>query len=147
LPYELELADNWRAAANEWSRLGCPYDQALALLAGDEAALREAQEIFEKLTARPAAELVRRRLRVLGARGIRRGRYGHARADPNGLTRREREIHELLALGMSNEAIARQLHRSTRTVEHHVAAILAKLGLSSRSQAIARGREVGPGEK
>jgi len=144
LPYALELAGDWRAAAGEWSRLGCPYDEGLALLAGDEAALREALQIFERLEADPAAEIVRRRLRGIGAKGIARGRYRHARTDPYGLTRREREVHDLLLLGMSNEHIARRLHRSTRTIEHHVSAILAKLGLESRAEAIALGRDAGP---
>ena len=141
LPYALELSGDWRAAAGEWSRLGCPYDQGLALLSGDETALREALQIFERLEADPAAEMVRQRLRAIGAKGIARGRYKHARTDPQGLTRREREVHELLLLGMSNEHIARRLHRSTRTIEHHVSAILAKLGLESRAEAIALGRD------
>ena len=141
LPYAFELSGDWRAAAGEWSRLGCPYDQGLALLSGDEAALREALQIFERLEADPAAEVVRQRLRAIGAKGIARGRYKHARTDPQGLTRREREVHELILLGMSNEHIARRLHRSTRTVEHHVSAILAKLGLGSRAEAIALGRD------
>jgi DNA-binding NarL/FixJ family response regulator len=63
------------------------------------------------------------------------------------LTRREREISELVASGMSNEDIARQLHRSTRTIEHHVSAILGKLGVSSRAQAIALARDAGRGRK
>jgi DNA-binding NarL/FixJ family response regulator len=54
------------------------------------------------------------------------------------LTRREREIHDLLVRGMSNEDIALRLHRSTRTIEHHVSAILAKLGVASRAGAIAK---------
>jgi DNA-binding CsgD family transcriptional regulator len=137
-PYTLELADAWREAADEWTRLGCPYDRGLALLAGDEAALREAADIFDALGARPGAEVARRRLRALGARGLRRGRYEHARKDPHGLTRREREIHDLLVRGMSNEDIALRLHRSTRTIEHHVSAILAKLGVASRAGAIAK---------
>ena len=144
MPYALELSGDWRAAAGEWSRLGCPYDQGLALLSGDETALREALQIFERLEADPAAEVVRQRLRAIGAKGIARGRYKHARTDPQGLTRREREVHELLLLGMSNEHIARRLHRSTRTIEHHVSAILAKLGLESRAEAIALGRDADP---
>ena len=143
LPYALELSGKWQAAANEWSRLGCPYDRGLALLAGDEAAMREAQQIFDALGARPAADLTRRRLRAIGAKGVPRGRYKVARSDPQGLTRREREVHELLRLGMSNEDIARRLHRSTRTIEHHVSAILAKLGLPSRAKAIAVARDGG----
>jgi DNA-binding CsgD family transcriptional regulator len=143
-PYALELAGDWRAAASEWSRLGCPYDQGLALLSGDEAALREALQIFQRLGAEPAAELVRRRLRATGAKGIARGRYNHARTDPQGLTQREREVHELLLLGLSNEDIARRLHRSTRTIEHHVSAVLDKLGLESRAEAIALSRDAAP---
>jgi DNA-binding CsgD family transcriptional regulator len=146
-PYTLELAGAWREAADEWRLLGCPYDRALALLAGDEAALREAVEIFDTLGARPAAELGRRRLRALGARGVRRGHYQHARRDPHGLTRREREIHDLLVRGMSNEDIALRLHRSTRTIEHHVSAILAKLGVASRAGAIAKTNDTGRAEK
>jgi DNA-binding CsgD family transcriptional regulator/tetratricopeptide (TPR) repeat protein len=146
-PYELELAGDFREAAREWAALGCPYDQALALLAGDETAMRDGLRILDALGAKPAAELARRRLHAIGARGVQRGRYGHARADPQGLTRREREISELVASGMSNEDIARQLHRSTRTIEHHVSAILGKLGVSSRAQAIALARDAGRGRK
>jgi len=141
-PYALELAGRFREAADEWAKLGCPYDQALALVGGDEAAMRDGLRILDELGAKAAAERVRRQLRESGARGVQRGPYGHARSDPQGLTRREREIHELLARGMSNEQIARQLHRSTRTVEHHVSAILAKLGFSSRAEAIATARDV-----
>ena len=136
-PYALELTGEWSAAAAEWSRLGCRYDQALALMAGDAAAVTEAQHIFEQLGAHPAAQVARQRLRAMGMPAVSRGRYEHARNDPHGLTRREREIHELLARGLSNLAIARELHRSTRTVEHHVSAIFAKLGVASRAQAIA----------
>ena len=136
-PYALELAGNWRAAAIAWFDHGCPYDQALALMGGDEAGLRQALQVLEALGARPAAEIARRRLRGLGARGLRRGPYAGTRADSHGLTRREREVLDLLSQGFSNEAIARQLHRSERTVEHHVSAILAKLGATSRAEAIA----------
>jgi DNA-binding CsgD family transcriptional regulator len=140
-PYALELAGRFREAASEWANLGCPYDQALALVGGDEATMRDGLRILDKLGARAAAERVRRQLRESGARGVERGPYGHVRSDPQGLTHREREIHELLARGMSNEQIARHLHRSTRTVEHHVSAILAKLGCSSRAEAIAAVRD------
>ncbi len=63
-----------------------------------------------------------------------------ARAKPatskesTGLTRRELEIAELVAQGMSNKAIAGRLVISTRTVEAHVDHILTKLAFTSRSQ-------------
>jgi non-specific serine/threonine protein kinase len=53
------------------------------------------------------------------------------------LTSREQEIAGLLAQGLSNKAIARSLVIAQRTAENHVANILAKLGLSSRSQVAA----------
>jgi DNA-binding CsgD family transcriptional regulator len=53
------------------------------------------------------------------------------------LTGREREVAELVAEGLTNKAIADQLYLSPRTVEGHLARILTKLGVASRS-AIAR---------
>ena len=35
-PYALQIAGDWRAAAEAWERIGCPYEQALVLLAGEE---------------------------------------------------------------------------------------------------------------
>lgn len=137
-PHQLELEGDWRAAADAWEKMGCPYEQALALLAGDALAVRDAFDRFMSLGAAPAAEIARRRLRRLGAEKIPRGPYRGARADPHGLTRREREIFDLLVQGHSNPAIAARLHRSQRTVEHHVAGILAKLGVNSRAALIER---------
>jgi DNA-binding NarL/FixJ family response regulator len=53
------------------------------------------------------------------------------------LTRREHEVLRLLATGMSNEEIAAQLVLSVRTVEHHVASIYSKIGVSGRSARVA----------
>lgn len=67
------------------------------------------------------------------ARRVARGPYRATRTDPLGLSARERCVFVLLQAGLSNRAIARHLHRSERTVEHHVAAVLAKLGAPSRA--------------
>ena len=54
-----------------------------------------------------------------------------------GLTGREREILSLLAEGLSNKRIARQLELSPYTVKRHVANVLGKLDVASRGQAAA----------
>ncbi|MFF8432420.1 response regulator transcription factor [Streptomyces sp. NPDC016566] len=53
---------------------------------------------------------------------------------PVKLTKREREVAELVAAGMSNKDIAAKLVIAPRTAENHVSRALAKLGLTSRSQ-------------
>ena len=52
------------------------------------------------------------------------------------LTTREREVLRLLALGLSNDAIAEKLVITTRTVQNHVSNIYGKLGLASRAEAV-----------
>jgi len=136
-PYRLLLAAKWREAAAIWADIGMPYEQALALAEGSEEELREALVILERLGATPLAALVRRRLRDMGARGIPRGRQETTRANPAGLTTKEIEVLVLLAEGGSNSELARRLHRSTKTVDHHVSAILGKLGARSRTEAVA----------
>ncbi len=136
-PCALELAGDLPGAAAAWAAIGCRYEQALVLAGGDAAALREALELAEGLGAVPRAHIVRTRLRALGARGVRRGPYGHRRDDPQSLTERERLVYTLVCQGLGNGAIAARLHRSERTIEHHVSSLLAKLGVASRAAAIA----------
>jgi DNA-binding NarL/FixJ family response regulator len=55
------------------------------------------------------------------------------------LTAREREVLELLSRGLPNKLIARRLQISEHTVKFHVSSIYAKLGASSRTDAVSRG--------
>ncbi len=142
-PYALQIAGHWRAAADAWAQVGCPYEQALALLDGDEPAQRTALSIFERLGARPAAEQARRWLRARGARGLPRGSRQTARANPQGLTSRQLEILLLLAEGLRNSEIADRLSTTPKTVEHHVSAVLAKLHARSRTEAVRLASEWG----
>jgi DNA-binding CsgD family transcriptional regulator len=137
-PFSLQIAGEWQAAAAAWDALACPYEAARARAeSADEAALRAALSTFEQLGAQPAAALVRGRLRVLGARGVPRGPRPTTRTSPAGLTRRETEVLGLLAARKGNREIGDRLFISTRTVENHVASILAKFGAENRADAVA----------
>lgn len=65
-------------------------------------------------------------------------------ADAVKMTRREREIIDLIAEGMSNKEIAQQLHLATYTIKSHVHNILEKLALHSRLQIAAHAHRSGP---
>jgi DNA-binding CsgD family transcriptional regulator/tetratricopeptide (TPR) repeat protein len=143
-PGRLEVAGNWPAAARWWAEQECPYDAALALAAsGIPAALRRALDMLLGLGARPAAAIVARQLRVLGERGLPRGPRPRTAKNPVGLTERQAEVLGLLAGGLSNAEIAARLVISTRTVDHHVSAILRKLGVPSRGEANAYATRLG----
>lgn len=136
-PYAAQLAGDGAAAAARWTRLGCPYDAALALVeSDDEGSLRVALAEFQRLGARPAAAIVARRLREHGVRGVPRGPRTATRSNPACLTRREAEVLALVQQGSSNAEIAARLFVSERTVHHHVSAILRKLGVDSRGKAV-----------
>jgi len=137
-PFALQIAGDWRGAAEEWERRGCPYEQGLALMDGDRAAQFAALEIFERLGALPAAGILRQKMRAQGIRGIPRGPRPATRENPFGLTNREMEILACLAEGLSNNAIAEKVTLSTRTVEHHITSILQKMNVQSRNEAVAQ---------
>ena len=60
------------------------------------------------------------------------------------LTRREQEVATLVARGLTNRQVARELSISERTAANHVAKILRKLGLSSRTQIASWATETQP---
>jgi DNA-binding CsgD family transcriptional regulator/type II secretory pathway predicted ATPase ExeA len=139
-PAALELQGALPAAAEAWQALGCGYEGALVLAtaANDAPAWLQALGAAEQLGAGALAARLRRRLRAVGVRTRARGPNRVTRVDPLGLTARERQVLAALREGLSNREIAARLTRSERTVDHHVAALLAKLGASSRAAAVQR---------
>ena len=133
----------WESAAAGWRSLGRPYEAALALCGGDEAAQRQALEMFDHLGAAPAAARLRRQLRAGGSRAVPRGPIAGTRANAAGLTRRQAEVLGLVDEGLSNAEIARRLCISAKTAEHHVSAIMARLDVPTRQEAAAAARARG----
>jgi DNA-binding CsgD family transcriptional regulator len=143
-PFALELSGRPEEAAACWTTLGCPYDAAVALAqADDERALRRAHDELRALDAPAAAAIVARKLRERGVRGLPRGPRSHARANEAQLTAREVDVVRLLAEGLRNSAIAEHLFVSTRTVDHHVSAVLRKLGVGTRGEAVVEAGRAG----
>jgi DNA-binding CsgD family transcriptional regulator/tetratricopeptide (TPR) repeat protein len=141
-PIALELAGDWRAAIAAWHDAGAPYEAALAALPGDDRAARRALATLHRLGAAAAAKAFTRERAARGERVV-RGPRATTLAHPAGLTPRQQQVLEQLATGASNPAIAAALHLSERTVAHHVSAILAKLGVSTRRAAIDTARQRG----
>lgn len=145
-PHRLSVLGEHEAAARAWDRLSSPFDAALVRYdAGTETSLREALASFEDLGAEAAARLCRRELRRLGVRSVPVGARASTREHPAGLTRRESEVLDLLVEGLRNEEIAARLVISVKTVDHHVSAVLGKLGVSSRGAAVTEARRLGLG--
>jgi DNA-binding NarL/FixJ family response regulator len=82
-------------------------------------------------------------MRERGLRRIPRRARAATRAHPLGLTSREHDVLELLAEGHSNATISERLFISPKTVDHHVSAVLTKLGVTSRGAAVAAAQRSG----
>lgn len=152
LPDALDCFASWTAgdhlaAATGLRRMGCPYEVASALTDdGSTGSLREALATYERLGAEPMADRVTAVLRSRGVRvsPSRRGRGGDRDADRGtGLSDRELEVLRLVAAGFTNPQIGAALFISRKTAEHHVSAILVKLGVASRTEAAAAAVRLG----
>lgn len=147
-PESVELLER---GAELFGRLRMPYEEArarlelAAALRGRNGVLavvqaRSALKGFELLGARHDADRAAALLRDLGVRG---------RTGPKEiglLTEREQEVLRLLARGLTNREIGARLFLSAKTVEHHVGAVLRKLGVKTRTEAAAALSRVEGGE-
>ena len=147
-------ADQFATALDLLRNVGAPFERihserrgARALvLAGrnDEAVERlvSAHRSAKRLKVVPLVERITAELAALGERADRRS-GPHAAAGDGGLTRRETEVVRLVAVGLTNREIARELFLSPRTVDSHVQNVLLKLDCRSRADATRRATELG----
>jgi DNA-binding CsgD family transcriptional regulator len=143
-PYGLLLAGRFAEAAEAWAALSVPYERALALVdTGDPEAVRAGLDELDRLGAAAVAARVRLDLRRRGISAVPARRRETTLANPAGLTAREVEVLALLGERLTNAELAQRLFISAKTVDHHVSAILAKLGVGSRRDAVHRARELG----
>jgi DNA-binding CsgD family transcriptional regulator/tetratricopeptide (TPR) repeat protein len=141
-PFALMISRDPRAAG-VWEKLGSPIWAAYsAAVDPDPASADRAARCLDRLGATPAIEALRRTRREHGLPLPRRPR-ARARNNPAQLTDRELEVLHVLADGLSTTEIAERLILSPRTVEHHVAAVLRKLGQPTRARAVAAARRAG----
>jgi predicted ATPase/DNA-binding CsgD family transcriptional regulator len=142
-PYAAMLRRDWLGAADAFGEVGWSYDRALMLLLLDgEGPLHEAIGIARGLGADPLTHRVAERMREHGIR-VPQGPRESTRENPAGLTARQLEVLALLTDGLTNAEIAERLVVSPRTAEHHVAAVLTKLGAATRRDAARRAAELG----
>ena len=143
-PYRALLDGAYEAAAEDFHRRSMPYDAALALVdSGDPSLAARALDILDRLGADAVAGKVRRDLRAHGMPVVPARRRAATLANPAGLTTRQTEVLRLLDDGMTNAELAERLYLSVKTVDHHVSAILTKLDVTKRRDAVRKARELG----
>jgi DNA-binding CsgD family transcriptional regulator len=142
-PFALQIDGDWKGAAALWTEHGFRYEAALALTdSREELNLRTAAAALDRLRAVAPREFAHQQLRNIGAASIPRGRRPTTRTNPSGLTSREVEVLGMVEQGMRDVDIAKALFISSKTVSHHVSAILFKLEVASRREAAERAREL-----
>jgi len=133
----LDFVDAGRSAARTTQLDAGPFDGLLARRFGETPFTRRVQTEHD---GRATVELaLARRLGAARAASL----APEAPPPPEALTAREREILTLLAAGLTNVEIAQRFTISARTVETHVARVIAKFGVNSRARAVARAIALG----
>jgi ATP/maltotriose-dependent transcriptional regulator MalT len=142
-PLKLEFAGDWKAASLAWEKIGCPYEQALALMDGTEESQNEGMRILNNLKATGTINHYRRKLNLKSPKPATKGPRESTLNNPGQLTDRQIDILKLLHVGLQNKEIAEKLFISPKTVDHHISAILTKLEVSSRTKAVIEAKKLG----
>ncbi len=134
-PYRTAIFEDVDTAAAAFLRSELPYEAALTLLRGDQDQAVRGISMLDRLGATAVAARARADLRARGVVNIPRRPKVQQKPGPSGLTERQLDIMALISEGLTNPEIADRLFVSPRTVDHHVSAILSKLGVGTRQEA------------
>ncbi|WP_238556684.1 ATP-binding protein [Gordonia terrae] len=140
-PYQLSIDGRHADAARWWTDAGDPFSAALCWIDSDDPG--RGVTMLDGLGAVGTADRARAMLRERGCDTVPQRPRSTTRVNPGGLTNRQLEVARLVAEGLSNTEIARRLYISSKTADHHVSAVLSKLGMTSRREILARGVELG----
>jgi DNA-binding CsgD family transcriptional regulator len=143
-PFRHVLEGRYADAASWWHLAGDPFDEAMAWTDSPDAEDRiRGVTQLDKLGAVGTADRLRVVLRQEGLTTVPQRPRESTRANHGGLTNRQLDVARLVARGLSNNEIAGRLYISPKTADHHVSAILAKLGLPNRRAVVVQADELG----
>jgi DNA-binding CsgD family transcriptional regulator len=143
-PHRLVLTGQPDRAATWWHRAGCVVDEALSGLdAADPDVRSRAVERLDGLGGVATADRLRRTLRQEGVARVPARPRASTQGNPSGLTNRQLDVARLVARGFTNAQIAERLFISPKTADHHVSAVLMKLGIANRRAVVVQAQELG----
>ncbi len=145
-PFRLALEGRHERAAAWWHRAGEPYAEAMAWSDSPDPVDRtRAVELLDALGAAGTADRMRAALRRDGIAQVPPRPRVSTRSNPAGLTNRQLDVARLVARGFTNAEIAARLFISPKTTDHHVSAVLTKLGVASRRAVVLQADQLGLG--
>jgi DNA-binding CsgD family transcriptional regulator/tetratricopeptide (TPR) repeat protein len=143
-PYSLALEGRHAEAAAWWRSCGAVYDEAMTLADSVDPELRiRGLELMDQLGATAVADRQRSLMRQQGLSAVPQRPRTSTLTNPTGLTNRQLDVAKLVAQGLTNAEIAQRLYISPKTADHHVSAVLTKLGVSNRRQVVRAAQEIG----
>jgi DNA-binding CsgD family transcriptional regulator len=143
-PHQLSLEGRHEEAASWWGHAGAVFEEAMASV--ETANLNRRLSGIDRLDlhgATATADRVRRTMRSEGVVNVPLRRRASTRANPAGLTNRQLDVARLVARGLTNAEIAHRLFISPKTTDHHVSAVLMKLGMPNRRAVVVQADQLG----
>jgi len=143
-PFRLALSARHDEAAAWWHQAGAVFDEAMALADSVDPARRaKGVELLDQVDAVAIADRHRLVMRQEGVAQVPPRPRVSTRVNPAGLTNRQLDVAKLVARGFTNAEIAGRLYISPKTADHHVSAVLSKLGLPNRRAVVIQADELG----